>query len=568
MASDTKKVIVNNRPVTLTGKDYKFAGGEAAIYYKGGVAYRIYHDTSKMIPVAKIKELIAVTAKNVVKPLDIIYDASTNDAVGFTMPFLDDVEPLVRFFTATFKQAQGITPAMSVQLVKALQTVVGEVHADKCLIVDLNEMNVLVGMNDKTSPYVIDVGSWKTPSFPATAIMESIRDPKVKNNAFTEMSDWFSFAILATQVYIGIHPYKGGHPDYKPTQWRKRMDDGVSIFDPKASLPSVCLPFSVIPKRHLDWLQSVFKNNERSVPPLPEGAAPIAVPPQMVTVKSSGSFQINEWHSHGSDVIAFYSFFGNDYVVTKRGVEEVKGTKPFYTELYGSSRILLCPSEDPSVPVVVSLVGTSLRFTDKNGNVVENRTATGTFVRNSVAYSVLSGNLYEHKFVKLNGKIVSRTKSVQTISELSSKVFDGVVVQDLLGTIWLTVPFKSGFCITKKIPEMSGYRVIDAKAEANVCVVVGERNGVYTRFIVLFNEDFSEFSIRVDADINYNSINFTVTPAGVVVLMTDDDEIQIFRDLKSAKVISNPPFNAGMKLFSHNGTNFINGNSLVRVSLK
>lgn len=568
MANDTKKVIVNNRSITLTSKDYKFAGGEAAIYYKGGVAYRIYHEPSKMIPIDKIKELIAVTAKNVIKPLEIIYDASSKDAIGFTMPYLDDVEPLVRFFTATFKTSHSISPAITNELVKNLQSTVSDVHRDRCLIVDLNEMNVLVDMKDKTTSSIIDVGSWQTPSFPATAIMESIRDPQIKNNKFTELSDWYSFGILAVQLYIGIHPYKGSHPNYKPAQWRKRMDDGVSIFDPKASIPSVCLPLSVIPKRHLDWLQAVFGKDERSVPPIPDSTAPVAVPPQVVTIQSNAGFTVHEWYNHSSDVICFYSFTGNDYVVSKKGVYHLNEAKPFYTEAYGNSRILLCPSEDPTNPVVVSLLGTNLRFTDRYQNVIENRTAQGAFVRNNVTYSTLAGNLFEHKFVKLNNKLVARTRAVQNISELSSKVYDGVVVQDLLGTIWLTIPFKSGACITKQVNELKGYRVIEAKAEANVCIIVAERGGQYDRFVLMFNDDFSRYNIRLHADVNYNGINFTVTSAGVVVLMTDDDEIQIFRDVNSAKVIPNPPFNAGMKLFTHNGTNFINGNSLVRVSLK
>ena len=61
----TLKVFTKKGDVTLTHRDYIAEGGEGAVFRKGGLAYKIYHDSSKMIPVAKIKELQGIKKENV-----------------------------------------------------------------------------------------------------------------------------------------------------------------------------------------------------------------------------------------------------------------------------------------------------------------------------------------------------------------------------------------------------------------------------------------------------------------------------------------------------------------------
>ena len=63
--------------------------------------------------------------------------------------------------------------------------------------------------------------------------MMSIRDPLTPKNGFNKLTDWYSYAIVTFQMYIGIHPFKGIHPDYKPKDLELRMKDGASVFDKK-----------------------------------------------------------------------------------------------------------------------------------------------------------------------------------------------------------------------------------------------------------------------------------------------------------------------------------------------
>ena len=48
---------LNGKKVTFTSQEFIASGGQGEVYGKNGIAYKIYHDPSGMIPVEKIKEL-------------------------------------------------------------------------------------------------------------------------------------------------------------------------------------------------------------------------------------------------------------------------------------------------------------------------------------------------------------------------------------------------------------------------------------------------------------------------------------------------------------------------------
>jgi len=221
----TYKVTDKKKIITLTSKEYKAAGGQGTVFCKGNTAYKIYHDPKKMIPVAKIQELSQLKRDSILAPIDPLYDHKTQQAVGFTMRYVKEIEFLCQIFTKTFRNDKSISPTDVVTLVTQMQQDLQYIHSMKSLVADYNEMNFLL---DKLISIVlhIDVDSWQTPNFKATAIMSSVRDRTVKFGKFSELTDWFSWAVVTFQMYVGIHPFKGRHPKYKASEWEKRMDDG------------------------------------------------------------------------------------------------------------------------------------------------------------------------------------------------------------------------------------------------------------------------------------------------------------------------------------------------------
>lgn len=563
MSKQLKVNVGGRKQVDLGSSSFHYvgAGGQASIYQGGGVAYKLFHDAKGMIPVGKMQELMGITAPNVVKPLDVLY-ATNGDAAGYTMKYLAGMQPVCKLFTKGFKQDNAVTPDMIVELVRQLQLSVASIHRDGCLVVDLNELNVLVA-DDLVSPFLIDTDSFQTKSYRATAIMDSVRDRVAAPGHFSPLTDWFSFAVMAVQLYLNIHPFKGSHPKYLPSDMNKRMDDNVSIFHPGVKLPVVCNPLSVIPPRHLEWLKAVLLHKERSIPPMADAGGSIQVPANIVLVNGTDKFEVKELFALDSDILFWMEHFGVDYLVTRTGV--YKGQDLVWKRASAFRKVLTCVS-DAGELVIAGQAGKQLTFMDKDGVAFGQVLSDGCFYRNNCFYTVNRGRMFETRFTSMSGKVLPMTKAVAQVSEFNTHLYPGVVVQDLLGRVWLTIPYSQGFCASHPVPALDGYRIIDAKSERGVCIVVAERKGKYSRFILEFKADFSGFDLREEVDIAYDGINFTVLENGLTILLAGD-ELQLARK-GTIHQLSNPPLSANMRLFSKAGNVFfLNGSSVYSLKM-
>lgn len=544
-----QSITVGGHKVIITDKGYLAAGGEAAVYKStnGLLVYKLYHDPKKAsVILNKIAELKAIQCPDVLVPQDVVYDTASGDPIGYSMEFLPDTDPLCKYFTKSFKIAQKITPSEVKDLVTHLQKILPKIHSARCLVVDLNELNVLVEKN-RVSTHVIDTDSFQTPTYPATAIMPSVRDPKATK--FSELSDWYSWGILAFQAYINVHPFKGNHPDYSAMDWQLRMRNNVSVFDKKATLPPVCNPFSVIPKNHLAWFEAVFQKGERSVPPLADAVA-LPVPQAIQIVKSSGKFLVDLVHTYDSKIQFHLSYQGLNWVATQ--TEIYRGTKSTGFKLGTKDKVRLLPTQDGDM-VVVKNSGTTWAFHDMSGNTFGSTTSVGgrTFAKNNALYTIAGTKLVETSFFKLGTKIIPKTKELDNLSEISTVMFDGVIIQDLLGEFFITVPYDLGKSKTVKLPELKGHRVLEARSERNVVVVLSEKGGDYWRHVVTFDDAWKTYTFRLTKVQQYDSINFTIKPNGVGVLVSNIDEVEVFKHDKVA-TYNQPPFDASMWLFNHN----------------
>lgn len=570
--------------VSLTDRHYKAAGGEASIYVNGATAYKLYHEPKKkMLPPNKMAELSKIGNHQVIVPQEVLYNATTGEPIGYTTKFITDAHPLLKFFTRTFKDENSVSASMIAELVKQMQHVVTDVHAAKCLVVDLNELNVLVKINSGLEPFFIDTDSYATPSFRATAIMDSVRDRRVSiikggQLAYNPdvLSDWFSWGILAFWLYTNIHPFRGSHPNYKPKDKGKQMDDGISVFHKGVRVPPTVNDFSVIPKRHLEWFKSVFHKNERSEPPLPDVSAPIAVPASVIMIQGTDKIDVTESASYPDTILAVFNFLGVTYVITKSHV--FAGNKELF--FYGKTKKLLLAQATDGTVIAASHQVAGVPFSSvKTPQVtfweivrgVEVGTIAGTdmFARNGCIYTVANGKMVENSFTLLGNKVVHRICELENISNLTATVYDGCVVQDLLGKKYLTIPYAKGRSFSKHIPQLDGFRIVGAKSEKNVTVFMAEHGGIYHRFIVMFDAKYQSFDVRETKDVAYDAINFTVLENGVCLLLASPSELEIFTSTKHYETLNDPPFDSTMKLFnSADGTFFINGNSIHRIQRK
>lgn len=538
--------ISNVGNVTLTDKNYIAAGGQGQIFKVNNMAVKIYHDKTKMIPEDKIIELSKISSKYVLKPINIAY--SKNAFAGFTMDFLPNSNPICKLFTKAYKTNNNISIQDIVELVKHMQKTVQEIHDSECLIVDLNEMNLMVPENNHKEAYFIDVDSFQTKHHRATAIMDSIRDRTIKNNQWSILSDWYSFSIIAFQLYIGIHPYKGSHPKYKPAEWQKRMDDNVSVFDKSVSLPSVCNPFTVIPSKMLDWMKDVYMKNDRSIPPDIDASVPIVVPDQIITIQGNETFEISDIFSFKDHMREVYEFFGVKYFISDRNIYKDGVTireipdKP--------DKIALCASYSHDV-IVCTLKNSMLKFEKLNGEIISSIKAKSIMIYDNIAYAIMDDGLYENTFKEMNGRLFHSLRKISNVSELTTQAYPGVIYQNLLSRHYMTVPV-GPVVFAGDIVELSGHRILSMKRCRNIIVVISECNKEYVRTVLKFKESSFkfEYECRVDKDIDFDDINMAVLVNGIVILQVDGGKIQIFKEFGKVKEIEKVPFSSDMQLKS------------------
>ena len=563
-------ILIGNSKISLDQHNYVGQGGQATIYQKGGKAYKIYHDPSKLPPIAKLKELGALKdITNILAPHDIVFNTK-NQAVGIMMPYIPKTEYLCKLFTRGFRDSNGVNPAMIAAIVKRAQDSLKEIHKRKFLVVDYNPFNFL------TNPafdeyYHIDVDSWQTPNYKADAIMASITDPLVKNNHFTELSDWYSWGIVMFELYVGSHPHKGRHPDYGK-DWQEMQKNHVSLFNKATRLPPNVQDWSVIPKGHLKWFERVFEHGERIAPPEPDQVNATAgqVVPQIVS--SNAKFDLKLIRTYDGDVEAIRWITGVEYARASKGLyiggRLFKALAPMsgFSARYATHDFAYVQNDQP-VTLEFDRIKEEITWEKLDGKQSGVIAASSYFVANDRLYTVNENNLVEHSFMNLGAKVIAPQQIVGNVFH-THKTFDGVIVQDILGAAHLSIPVKPGQVNLIKAACLNRTRVIDAKYAKGIAIVLAEQEGKICRWTFVFDKSLSSFTTRREDNVTIQDIKLAVLDKGVAVA-SNDDKLEIFVDIVKIKVVDDSPLTGNQKLASFgNEIMVVNKNELFKLSMK
>jgi hypothetical protein len=578
------KVFVKGQgPVTLTQQHFVAVGGQASVYVRNGTAYKIYTDPAMAIPYAKFQALSVLTDPSIVKPQNMLLKEATDVPVGYTMRAVPDSYSLCQLFTKAFRDRNNVTQDQIVQLAEKLQEHVRHVHKAGVLIVDLNELNLLV---PKTLDDVvlIDVDSYQTPGFPATVIMPSVRDYSVKAADFSPLSDWFSYAVLAFQLFVGAHPYKGVHQPTmaidKDKRLEHRMRQNISAFDPAVALPKVCYPFDAIPPTFRSWLKAVLQDGKRLPPPSLLGVPAAVVTTPMTTFHvASGNLIINEvLNLEGRTLVQYVESNGLILSLTTKGPSDMRiemNGRLLYSGPHLSGQTLLGFTPKMNEPVALNLHNGQLTFLDLSRRHRETLGISALEIAKSGDrfYVRNEDQVMEVDFAELSGKIiVTASHAVAHTLELSSKLYEGAVIQNMLGSIFVSLFPKSRSGYQIRIPELDRYRIQDAKFDGGVLMVVGSQDGIYDRLIFRFDTDFTTYTVRVVKDVTPSGLNFVTLASGVCVSMTEDEKIEAFsvnKDSQGLKVVEDPALGNDMRLLKVGGkVGFERAGKIYQMSLK
>jgi hypothetical protein len=546
--------------ITLTQADFKAAGGQGSVYVKGATAYKIYANSQQMIPRAKLHELAVLTNSNIIRPLEVICDPQGN-AVGYTMRHVEQAYALCQLFPKAFRQRTNLTPDVVLALVNQLREGVLHIHSQGILLVDLNEMNFLVA-EDFSELYFIDVDSYQTPSFPATALMESVRDRHAKQ--FDERSDWFSFAVVSFQLLIGIHPYKGTHK--KLTTLDARMRANVSVLNSSVTVPAACLSFDVIPESWRAWYRAVLEEGKRLAPPVTAQATITLATVQTQQQVESQQFELTELYEFDSDVM----YHSPHITLTKQSVYAA-GKR--VAALPHNSAKVVATSQQRQI-IAVWLEGQQLRLRNLSTGLDVPAEVRGEqlMMSDGRLYLKAGASLLELAFIELPAKLLVAAKLVGNAFPNATQLFDGVAIQNLLGAFYASFFPAPGVCYQTRLVELDGSQIIDAKAQRNVLIVLAATNGAYHKFVFRFAESFVAYDVRVCTDVTLMDLNFVALDSGVCLHLNDRDELELFARSKGTaglKVIRDSALSSDDKLFHEGGQAFMaRRNKLYRITMR
>lgn len=552
--------------VTLTKNDYVAQGGEGKVWSKHGVGYKLYTDPRKMIPLGKIQELEAIQDARVIRPLDVVDKKGI--PVGFTFRFVEDAWTLCQLFPRVFRDRHGLTFKTIVDLVRQYQEGVENVHKADVLIVDGNEMNFLVA-KDFSDIFFIDTDSYQTKSFPATALMESVRDRHMQKGKFSTGTDWFAFAVVTYQLFCGIHPYKGKHKTLKG--FDARMNANVSVFDPSVRVPKAVYPPTVIPDAYRAWYEAVLQNGKRCPPPGVVGVVAVVMP-QIRMIQGTDKLSITELHEFDGTIADIWTSHGHLAALTDKSLWcDGRRVMDAPAEFGG---VAFSPRMD--IPVAVGMnPGTPTLTNMADRQAVEfGQNAQKAVSYDGRVYFKAGGKVLQLSLAETGRKVHASAKVVTDVMPNATKLFDGCLVQDLLGTAYVNVFPGSGSSFQFRLKELEAYqRIVEAKFDSGVLmVVVRSKGGKYDRLVFRFSPDYQTHDLRKVEDISPVGLNFVVLDSGVAICLNEDEQLEMFsarKDSPKLDYVEDPMLGADMKLAKQgNKVLFARGNKVFQMKMK
>jgi hypothetical protein len=528
------KVFIRGKgEVQLTQHHYVATGGQASVYVKNGTAFKVYTNKADMIPDGKMTLLSRIQDPNVIRPQDVLLDASSVP-IGYTMQAVaDKTVSMCQLFTRSFCERSGVTLSNKLMLTRQLQNHVSAVHKAGAVVVDLNELNILVSP-DWEDGFLIDVDSYQVPGYPAPVLMPTIRDWSVSPSQFSTQSDWFSMAVLAFQLFIGVHPYRGTHKPSssipKEERLKHRMSNNISAFCSDVMLPGCCYPLDSIPEHYRQWLRAVLNDGKRLPPPDPTVANPTTVAIQTILVPLSNStVSVTELLSISGTIIDYLEADGHKLVLIREHNEiraELDGRRvgifSVSARMLGGFGPKLCR---PFVAVLAS-----------DGTLTCTQLDTGSIVYTGQADEIVrtDGRLYarnRNSILELEaadlGHLIITGRPVADVMPLASHLYEGCAIQSMLGSAFVSLFPRSRAGYQVKIPELDQYRIQDARFDRGVLMVIGAKNNRYDRIIFRFSEDLSAYDVRIVPDIQPGTVNFSVLDSGVCVALDEDERLEL-----------------------------------------
>ncbi|MCX4246814.1 hypothetical protein [Paraliomyxa miuraensis] len=514
--------------VSLGPDDFVAGGGEGNVYAVGDRGFKLAHDPARACPVGKIAALRRIADPRVLAPRGGLHRRSGRRRihVGHELPFVANARTACELVPIAFRRRHGLPPTTIPALIGSLREVVESVHAAGCLVVDLNEANVLVSQ-DFSTPYLIDADSFQAPGFPATAIVPAVHDPTRAIGDFDESTDWFSFAVVAFSLLVGIHPYRGKHPTVHGLA--ARMKAGISVFDSAVRVPRACLPVGSIPRPWRDWLEAVLQHGQRTPPPITSVQGLVSTGPAQPRALAASLRMIERTRMPSA---------GRAPIRTPiRTVAELHGHLLVHAgdrvHVDGQERLrcehpLVFGASPRGRSVAAWVEGGSLRLHDLEASVDIpcQAAARGVTSVRGTLFVTCGDEVARVELLDVGSRLVAGLRRAVMIAPRASRLWRGCVVQQLLGATTVSLLSETGGAEQRRVPELDGLTIVDAIHERGVMVVVAARDGEHERLVLRFGP--RGHHVRREANLPAHAAQLVVLDTGVCVSLDADDRLELF----------------------------------------
>jgi dUTPase len=167
--------------------------------------------------------------------------------------------------------------------------------------------------------------------------------------------------------------------------------------------------------------------------------------------------------------------------------------------------------------------------------------------------------------------ILSSTVACNVLPK-ASRLFSGCVIQDLVGSCYVSMFPKSGITHQVHIPELEGYKIIDAKFSKQVLVVMANKGGKYNRFVFRMDSRYEKYDIRKVENVPMSPVNFVCLDSGVCVLVNEAEDLELFsnkKDSQNVKVVQDNFISGDMKLMTDGGSMiYLRGKKSAQLKMK
>ena len=560
-------VYVNNKKYILD-KQKSISGGEGTVYLLKDTAFKIYHEQSKMIPLGKFKELNAIQADNVIKPEELIYDERKN-VIGYTMKAIYNTVSLSRIVTTDYQNSHNISHKDLIKIILNIKDTIANIHKDKCLVVDINDSNILV--DHKLNVYFIDVDSYKTQNYPATALQDYAKDFTVKDYKFSELSDWFSFGLLATKIWLGIHPFMGRWSKYKKREKQNTLEyrslNNISIFNDDVVYPKTVRSFTMIPKNYYSWFVDIFEKGERKTPPNDLGEFFSSVDELILDEQNNINFK--KLLTNKLPIIGILQGFRNEIILSNNAIifqNNITKLKENYTSIIFNSK------DEPLIFKVNNKNQVeSYNVVTQELNIYNQVLADKIYAFNNQVYAINYDNFMNLELINF-GKETLTIKSSFSIMPYSSQVFDSCIYQNTMGKAFMYLIHDKDTTPLMKFKELDGKKIVNAKYKNNILVVNYKNSFNYTNIVFKINNFFDKYEVIYQEDNDVSNINFTVNDKGVACYIPEDEKMLLFFNQfnnQAIRKIKDTNISLNMKLYSsHSNINIYVNNEIYNISIK